>query len=91
MSKAKKIILLGYQGTGKTTFYRKLIRDYAFKQAPATKTSPLVNYAECLIHFKNNYYFLIDTPSFLLSPRAEIKQAIQKQTEELLKEGDLIL
>ncbi|CAJ0830354.1 1835_t:CDS:2 [Entrophospora sp. SA101] len=87
MSKTKKIILLGYQGTGKTTFYRKLVKEYAFKQAPAIKISPLVNYAEHLVQFKNNCYFLIDTPSFLLGPHTEIEKAIQKQTEELMRKN----
>ncbi|RHZ37639.1 GTP-binding protein [endosymbiont GvMRE of Glomus versiforme] len=91
MSKTKKIILLGCQRTGKTTFYRKLIKNYALKQMTMAKISSLINYADCLIQYKSNYYFLIDTPSFVLHPCTEIEQAIQKQNEELIKESDLIL
>ncbi|CAJ0833040.1 1060_t:CDS:2 [Entrophospora sp. SA101] len=88
MTKTKKIILLGYQGVEKTTFYQKLVKNYASKQVPAAKISSGVNYTEYLIQFKSNYYFLIDVPTFIPRPQTEIEKAIQKHIEELLKETE---
>src|SRR5947209_1445013 len=90
MPKTKKIIILGLSQSGKTIFYRKLIKKYVLNQAFISKIGSLVNYTEKYIQFKNNYYSIIDTPAFILHPKTEIEKAKQEQIEGLIKESDLI-
>ena len=90
MSENKKILILGLPQVGKTTFYRKLIKKYASNQVPAPKITSVVNYTEHFIEFKSNYYFLIDTPAFILHPQNEVEKARQSQIEELIKKSTLI-
>ena len=90
MSKNKKILILGLSQVGKTTFYRKLVKKYASNQVLAPKITSVVNYTEHFIEFKNNYYFLIDIPAFILHPQNEVEKARQSQIEELIKKSTLI-
>jgi len=90
VEKDKKIVILGLSQVGKTAFYRKLIKNYALNQVAILKTSPLINYTERIIQFKNNYYSLVDTPAFILHPQTEIEKARQEQVEKLIKKSDLI-
>ncbi|CAI2193437.1 13998_t:CDS:2, partial [Funneliformis geosporum] len=49
------------------------------------KPSPLINYTESIIKIGDNIYKLIDTPSFILSPKTEVEKGIKEQAENLLK------
>ena len=90
MSEIKKIVILGLSQVGKTIFYRKLVKKHALNQDPVLKIVSVVNYTECLIEFKNNYYFLIDAPAFTSRSQNEVEKARQNQTEELIKKSALI-
>jgi len=82
------VTIIGQKGVGKTTLFHQVTKKYSTRTKQ--KASPLVNYVEELISIKNNTYKLVDTPSFILSPKTEIEKEIRKQTEELLKKSDLI-
>ena len=87
----KIITTIGNKEAGKTTLFRQLIKHFSSpKRKGEIKPNPLINYAESLIKIGDNIYKLIDTPSFILSPKTEIEKGIREQTEELLKVSDLI-
>ncbi|CAH1756447.1 3918_t:CDS:2 [Entrophospora sp. SA101] len=82
----KIITIIGSQEVGKTTLFRHLIKNSANERKGDIKSSPLINYTESLVKIGNNVYKLIDTPTFILSPKTEIEKGIKEQTEDLLKE-----
>jgi GTP-binding protein len=85
------ITIIGSKEAGKTTLFRQLVKHYSSpKREREIKSSPLINYAESSIKIGNNVYKLIDTPSFIHSPKTEIEKGIKEQTENLLKFSDLI-
>jgi len=84
----KIITIIGSREVGKTTLFRQLVKHYSPNNK--SKPSPLVNYTENLIKMESNVYKLIDTPSFIFSPKTEIEKGIKEQTEYLLKKSDLI-
>jgi ABC-type glutathione transport system ATPase component len=87
----KTVVIVGNKGVGKTTLFRKLVKHYSPpKKKGEIEPSPLVNYTENLIKIGDNAYKIIDTPSFALSPKTEIEKGIKEQTEDLLKNCDLI-
>jgi len=87
----KTITIIGNKGVGKTTLFRQLIKHcYSSERKGEIESSPLINYAESLIKIGDNVYRVIDTPSFVLSPKTEIEKGIKKQTKDLLKISDLI-
>jgi len=87
----KIITIVGNKETGKTTLFRQLTKYYySPKKKGEIETNPLINYAENLIKIGDNVYKIVDTPSFVLSPKTEIEKGIKEQTEDLLKVSDLI-
>jgi len=87
----KIITIVGNKGTGKTTLFRQLTKYYySPKKKGEIEPNPLINYAENLIKIGDNVYKIVDTPSFVLSPKTEIEKGIKEQTENLLKVSDLI-
>ena len=87
----KIITIIGNKGVGKTTLFRQLTKYYySPKKKGEIETNPLINYAENLIKIGDNVYKIVDTPSFVLSPKTEIEKGIKEQTENLLKVSDLI-
>lgn len=85
----KLITIIGQKEVGKTTLFRQVIKKYSTNASK--NISPLVNYTEELINIKSNVYRLVDTPSFVFSPKTEIEKGVRNQIEELLKKSDLIL
>ena len=87
----KIVTIIGNKEVGKTALFRQLVKHYSASERKAeVKPSPLINHTENLIKIGNNTYKLIDTPSFILSPKTEIEKGIKKQTDNLLKTSDLI-
>src|SRR5437868_12167599 len=86
---SKIITIIGQKGVGKTAFFRQIIKRYSIDNSK--NISPIINYAEEKISIENKIYQLVDTPTFILSPKTEIEKGIRNQTEELLKKSDLIL
>ncbi|CAI2193744.1 5427_t:CDS:1, partial [Funneliformis geosporum] len=81
----KKITIIGNKEVGKTTLFRQLVKNYSpLKIKGEIKPSPLINYTESIIKIGDNIYKLIDTPSFILSPKTEVEKGIKEQAENLL-------
>ncbi|MDR1670149.1 MAG: ribosome biogenesis GTPase Der [Spiroplasmataceae bacterium] len=85
----KIITIIGKEKVGKTTIFRQISKKYS-QTKKYKKISPTVNYVEEEIKIEDNYYKLIDTPSFIFSPKNEIEIGIRKQTDVLLKDSNLI-
>ncbi|CAI2196169.1 13027_t:CDS:2 [Funneliformis geosporum] len=82
----KKITIIGNKGVGKTILFRQLVKNYSSSKIKGEiKPSPLINYTESIIEIGDNIYKLIDTPSFILSPKTEVEKGIKEQAENLLK------
>jgi len=87
----KTITIIGNKETGKTTLFRQLVKHYySPKRKEEIEFNPLINYAENLIKIGGNIYKIVDTPSFVLSPKTEIEKGIKEQIEDLLKVSDLV-
>ena len=86
----KTIAIIGQKEVGKTTLFRQLVKKYSEEIKPKKIIAPLVNYVEEIIQIGNNFYKLIDTPTFIFKPNSEIEKEVKKQTEELIKKSDLI-
>jgi predicted GTPase len=87
----KTITIIGSKEVGKTALFRHLVKHYSSNERKEDiKPDPLINYTESLVKIGNGIYKLIDTPTFILSPRTEIEKGIKERIEDLLKESDLI-
>jgi GTPase len=84
-----EIVICGLKKSGKTTVYRQLIKNYSLNKK-SSKINPLINYMGSLIKHNKNFYHLVDTPSFIISPQDEIEVALQDQIKELIENSDLI-
>ncbi len=84
-----KIVICGLKSSGKTSIYRQLIKNYSSNKK-GFKINPFINYTESLIEYNENFYRLIDTPSFIISPQNEIEAALQNQIKELIENSDLV-
>ena len=89
LSNKKLITIFGTKGVGKSTLFWQLTRSGNHEKGKI-KISPIVNHTEGLIQTQNKIYKLIDTPTFILSPKTEIEKGIKERTESLLNTSDLI-
>lgn len=89
LSNKKLITIFGTKGVGKSTLFWQLTRSGNYEKGKIV-VSPIVNHTEGLIQVQNKIYKLIDTPTFILSPKTEIEKEIKERTDNLLKTSDLI-
>ncbi|MEG7978430.1 MAG: 50S ribosome-binding GTPase [Mollicutes bacterium UO1] len=89
LTNIKIITIFGTKGVGKSTLFWQLVKLCGQEKSKKI-IDPIINYAESLVKIHDKTYKLIDTPSFILSPKTEIEKGVKEQTDSLLKSSSLI-